>query len=168
MFFRTRSGVASGQQRDASSLPRCWPTLALLAAILVCGCDTVTPINAAFKDANDVYFPFPTTINLGGGNFTVIKPNVVGRSHGFSLFGLIPLRRPKMTEAMDDLYSQANIHEGESKTLTHMVVEHSSAFWILFSQLEVAVRADVVQFKANSPASGRDLLSGGSSTNSSH
>ena len=132
--------------------------LVTAATVLLCGCDTVVPTAATFKDTNEILVPFQTSINLSGGNFTVVKPNVVGRDKGFNLLGVIPIRRPKLTAAMDKLYAKANIHDGESKTLSHMIIEHSSSYWILFSRPEITVRADVVQFKTKTKTPESDVL----------
>ena len=158
MFLRGSSKAGEWCIGDGRAQANFHPKMFLVmaAAALLCSCDTVVPTTTTFKDTNEILVPFQTSINLSGGNFTMVKPNVVGRDKGFSLLGLIPIHRPKLTTAMDELYAKANIHHGESKTLSHMIVEHSSTYWILFSRPEITVRADVVQFKPKTQTPGGD------------
>jgi len=87
-----------------------------------------------------------TSVNLSEGNFVVVKTNLVGRSKGFSLLGFIPIYPARLTTAMDRLYANAEIQPGQSESLAHLITEHSSSYWILFSLPEITARADVIQF----------------------
>src|SRR6516165_7114930 len=121
----------------------------LALACFLCGCTSVPPAGSGIlapfgQSQNPAHIQ--TSVNLAEGNFTVVKTNLIGRSTGFSLLGLIPIIPPKFTKAMSETYAKAGIQEGESKTLANFIVEHSGSYWILCSLPEIIVRADVVQF----------------------
>jgi len=67
-----------------------------------------------------------TVVNLSEGNYVVVKTNVVGRSKGFSLLGLITIYPATTTKAMGRLYAEAGMQEGRAKTVAHLVIEPSS------------------------------------------
>jgi hypothetical protein len=92
-----------------------------------------------------------TELKLTEGNFSVMKTNVVGQSRGFSLLGFITLVPARFQTAMDRLYSKAEMQSGRPQTLGNVVMEKTSAYWILFSIPRVSVRADVVEFTPNHP-----------------
>jgi uncharacterized protein DUF6567 len=92
-----------------------------------------------------------TDVKLTEGNFSVMKTNVVGQSKGFSLLGFITLFPARFQTAMDRLYANAQMQSGRPQTLGNVVMEKSSAYWILFSLPRVSVRADVVEFTPNRP-----------------
>ena len=129
-------------------------TLLLLAT----GCASMAPMASPVISSggdSSVQMHSQTSVNLAEGNFVVIKTNVAGHSKGFKLLGLIPITSARLTLAMDRLYAEAGIQAGSSKTLAHVIIEHSSTFWLLFSIPETTVRADVVQFHASpTPATG--------------
>jgi len=123
----------------------------LVVVVVLAGCASVAPVaSSAFSSRNDSapQVHTQTSVNLAGGNFVVIKTNVVGCSKGFTLLGLVPIYPARLTKAMDRLYAAAGIQAGSSKTLAHLIVEHSSVFWLLFSIPETTVRADIVQFNS--------------------
>lgn len=123
--------------------------LAFGAAALLCGCAAAVPAastGAGLLGQQNAMAHTQTSVNLSEGNFTVVKTNVVGRSKGFSLLGFIPIYPPRLTKAMDQLYANAEIQSGRSMSLAHLITEHSSSYWILFSLPEVTARADIVQF----------------------
>ena len=92
-----------------------------------------------------------TEVKLSEGNFSVMKTNVVGQSRGFSLLGFITLVPARFQVAMDRLYTKAQMQSGRPQTLGNVVMEKTSAYWILFSVPRVSVRADVVEFTPNRP-----------------
>lgn len=87
-----------------------------------------------------------TNVKLARDNFVLVKSNVVGRSKGFSLLGLVTICPATATEAMTRLYAAADMRPGEPKTVAHLTVERSSSYWVLFGIPQVEVHADVVQF----------------------
>ena len=52
---------------------------------------------------------------------------------------------------MDQLYSKAEMKRGEPQTLGNVIMEKTSAYWILFSIPRVSVRADLLEFTPNRP-----------------
>ena len=68
---------------------------------------------------------------------------------GFALLGFITLVPARFQTAMDQLYSKAGMQSGQPQTLGNVIMEKTSAYWILFSIPRVSVRADVVEFTPN-------------------
>jgi hypothetical protein len=141
--------------------------LVLAAGALLCGCTSVAPV--ASSAAGGLFSQPPmqanthTAVNLSEGNFVVVKTNVVGRSKGFSLLGLITLYPATTTKAMGRLYAEAGIQEGKPNTMAHLMIEHSSMYFVLFSIPEISARADIVQFNPQPrPDSGGKKDPGGS------
>jgi hypothetical protein len=131
----------------------------MVAAALLSGCTAVAPVASSMAgplSQQPVQANTHTSVNLSEGNFVVVKTNVVGRSKGFSLLGLITIYPATTTKAMSRLYAKAGMQEGKPKTVAHLVIEHSSMYFILFSIPETTVRADIVQFnsKAEQPDNG--------------
>lgn len=87
-----------------------------------------------------------TDVKLTEGNFEVVKTNVVGQARGFALLGFINIVPARFQTAMDRLYVKASMETGKPQTLGNLIVEKTSAYWILFSIPRVSVRADVVEF----------------------
>jgi hypothetical protein len=107
-----------------------------------------------------------TDVKLTEGNFVVNKTNVVGQARGFSLLGFITLVPARFQTAMDRLYVKAEMETGKPQTLGNVIMEKTSAYWILFSIPRVSVRADVVEFTPNRavivlPHAAPDSLPGG-------
>lgn len=134
---------------------------------LLSGCAALAPFSGLLSGvhgsapAQEVHEQ--TDIKLAGDNFDTIKTNVVGTSKGFSLLGFITLYPATLTKAMNRMYGAAEMEPGRPQTTAHLIIEHSSSYWILFGIPKVEVRADVVQFKAevHSPeASAREDSSG--------
>jgi len=90
-----------------------------------------------------------TEVKLTEGNFVTMKTNVVGQARGFSLLGFITLVPARFQTAMNRLYSKAQMQSGQPQTLGNVIMEKTSAYWILFSIPRVSVRADVVEFTPN-------------------
>jgi len=87
-----------------------------------------------------------THVTLAENNFTILQPNVIARSRGFKLLGLISLRSATYTEAMSRLYKRAHVQEGRPQAMANIVHESSSTFLILFSIPKVTIRADLIEF----------------------
>jgi len=92
-----------------------------------------------------------TELRLTEGNFSVMKTNVVGDARGFALLGFITLVPARFETAMGRLYSKAEMQTGQPQTLGNLIVEKTSAYWILFSIPRVSVRADLLEFTPNRP-----------------
>jgi len=92
-----------------------------------------------------------TELKLSEGNFSVVKTNVVGQARGFALLGFITLVPARFQTAMDQLYSKAGMQSGQPQTLGNVIMEKTSAYWILFSIPRVSVRADLLEFTPNHP-----------------
>ncbi len=87
-----------------------------------------------------------THVTLMGNNFRVIETNMIGKSRGFKLLGLITIKPASYTKAMSRLYGQAQIEAGRPQALANVVHESGSTFFILFSLPRVTVRADLLEF----------------------
>lgn len=93
-----------------------------------------------------------TQLQLTEGNFEVVKTNVVGQARGFALLGFITLFPARFQTAMNRLYAKAEMKTGTAQTLGNIIMEKTSAYWILFSIPRVSVRADVVEFTPDAAA----------------
>ena len=102
--------------------------------------DTLNPSSAALEIHNQ------TQVKLSEGNFVTVKTNVVGQAKGFALLGFISVVPARFQTAMDRLYSKAEMKTGKPQVLGNVIMEKTSAYWILFSIPRVSVRADVVEF----------------------
>ncbi len=133
-------------------MARVFPLLCLCA--LLSGCAAIAPLSSLVSAPTG---PPPlqvheeTQVRLAQDNFVLIKTNVVGRSHGFSLLGIITIVPATLTKAMNRLYASAAMHPGEPQTVAHLVIEQNSSYYILFGVPEVDARADIVQFKPPPP-----------------
>ena len=74
-----------------------------------------------------------TTVDLSKKNFRVVKQNVIGKSHGFRLLGILPFANPRLTKAISNLYDTAGIKEGGSIAMVNVEKERSVLYLILFS-----------------------------------
>jgi hypothetical protein len=128
--------------------------IALLAlAALTGGCAGLATLPSTFgslkSDSASLEIHNQTDVKLTEGNFVVMKTNVVGQARGFSLLGFITLVPARFQTAMDRLYTKAEMQSGKPQTLGNVIMEKTSAYWILFSIPRVSVRADVVEFTPN-------------------
>jgi hypothetical protein len=126
-------------------------TLAVaLLALLAGGCAAVSvlPLAALMGSPNAAALEIhsQTDIRLEAADFIVTKPNVVGESEGFSLLGILTIVPPKFTQAMNRLFTQAEMQPGRPQTLANMVAEHNSSYFILYSVPRISIRADVIEF----------------------
>lgn len=87
-----------------------------------------------------------TEVQLVGNNYRVLQTNVVAKSGGFKLLGLISIKSPSYVVAMSRLYAKAQVEEGSPQALANVVHETGGLNFILFSLPKIRVRADLVEF----------------------
>jgi hypothetical protein len=87
-----------------------------------------------------------TQVQLVGNNYRVLQTNIVAKSGGFKLLGLISIKSPSYVKAMSRLYAKAEVKEGTSQALANVVHETAGVNFILFSLPKIRVRADLVEF----------------------
>jgi hypothetical protein len=87
-----------------------------------------------------------THVTLMENNFRIVQTNVIGKSRGFKLLGLITIKPSSHTRAMSELYGKARVEPGRPQALANVVRENSSTFLILFSLPKVTIRADLIEF----------------------
>ena len=125
----------------------------LAAASLLGGCAALVPLSSLVSAPTG---PPPlqvheqTSVKLARDNFFLVKTNVLGRSKGFSLLGIITIYPATLTKAMNRLYAKAEMRPGHPQTVAHLVIEQTSSFYLLFGIPEVDVRADIVEFRPKS------------------
>jgi hypothetical protein len=98
-----------------------------------------------------------TRVDLSQRNYRILKPNVIGFSEGFKLFGLIGLKSATHAKAMSQLYWRAEVVPGSAQTIANVVDERTSTYYILFSIPKVTIRADLIEFTAPEKAGGDNL-----------
>lgn len=130
---------------------------------LVGGCAALAPLAVPLlpNGSANAEFHNATTVKLEQANFVTVKTNVVGQCKGFSLLGIITLVPARYSTAMDRMYAQAEMRQGQAQTLANMVVERSTTFLILYSIPRVSIRADVVEFVPSSPVGPSPAAPGG-------
>jgi hypothetical protein len=120
------------------------------------GCASMAMLPSTFGSLNpssaSIEIHNQTEVKLTEGNFVVMKTNVVGQARGFSLLGFITMVPARFQTAMDRLYAKAEMQSGKAQTLGNVIMEKTSAYWILFSIPRISVRADVVEFTPNAAA----------------
>jgi hypothetical protein len=92
-----------------------------------------------------------THVTLTSDNYYIVEPNVIARSRGFKLLGIITFRGASYSEAMSRLYSKAGVQQGHPQALANVVHESSSTYLILFSIPKVTIRADLIEFTSGEP-----------------
>lgn len=121
------------------------------ACCLLSGCAAIAPLSSLLSTPSTAAAPLQvheqTSVKLAQDNFILVRTNVVGRSRGFSLLGILTIYPATLSKAMNRLYAAAEMRQGEPQTVAHLVIEQTSSFWILFGIPEVDARADVVEFK---------------------
>ena len=130
--------------------------LCLGACIFLTGCAAVAPISSLLNTPTGAGNPplqvhDETSVRLASDNFVLVKTNVVGSSHGFSLLGIITIVPATLNKAMNRLYANAEMKPGQPQTVAHILIEQTSSYFILFGIPQVDVRADIVQFRPPSP-----------------
>lgn len=88
-----------------------------------------------------------TNVELAEANYKIRKTNVVGESTGVALLGLIPISTANFEEAMEELVDDAGFTPGTSQALVNMARDRTLRYYVLFSTMELTVRADVVEFE---------------------
>ncbi len=129
--------------------------LTVAAFMLLTGCASVAPLSSllgAPTGPPPLQVHEQTSVELDEGNFSLVKTNVLGKSNGFSLLGFITIYPATLTKALGRLYSHAQMREGQPQTISHLVIEQTSSYWILFGIPQVIVRADIVQFNHEAEA----------------
>src|SRR5262249_18438682 len=129
--------------------------LALVALATGCAAAAATQLPSSLSSLNpsasSLEIHNQTQLTLSEGNFSVVKTNVVGQARGFALLGFITLVPARFETAMDRFYSKAEMKAGQPQTLANLIVEKTSAYWILFSIPRVSVRADLLEFTPDRP-----------------
>jgi hypothetical protein len=132
----------------------------LAGCLLMSGCAGLVPAGSVISPLLGPPPPLQvteqTTVKLARDNFMLVKTNVLGRSKGFSLLGLITICPATMTTALNRMYAAAQMRPGEPQTAAHLTVERSSSYWVLFGIPKVEVRADIVQFVPKAKTSERE------------
>lgn len=92
--------------------------------------------------------PYPISAESGMQlNYTMLQPNIVGQSSGFSLLGLIPISVPSYTRAWARLSAQTKSFPDDKRIrYANVVQDRSFIYLILFSVPTKSVRADLVRF----------------------
>jgi hypothetical protein len=129
--------------------------MGLVALSAGCAGAAATELPSAFSSMNpsasSLEIHNQTELRLTEGNFSVVKTNVVGQARGFALLGFITLVPARFETAMGRFYSKAEMQTGRAQTPGNLIVEKTSAYWILFSIPRVSVRADILEFTQNRP-----------------
>jgi hypothetical protein len=129
--------------------------LGLVALVSGCAGAAATQLGSTFSamnpSASSLNIHNQTELKLTEGNFSVVKTNVVGEARGFALLGFITLVPARFETAMGRFYGKAEMQSGRPQTLGNLVVEKTSAYWILFSIPRVSVRADLLEFTPDRP-----------------
>ena len=131
--------------------------LSLAITVLLSGCAAFAPISSLINTPTGSSGNPPlqvhdeTSVRLASDNFQLVKTNVVGRSHGFSLLGIITIVPATLNKAMNRMYANAEMRPGQPQTVSHLLIEQTSSYFILFGIPEVDVRADIVQFRPPVP-----------------
>ena len=122
-----------------------------VGCLMCSGCAALVPLSSILTTPSSSTPPLQvheeSHVELGKDNFIVVRTNVVGRSRGFSLLGIINIYPATLTKAMNRMYDSAGIRTGSSQAVANLVIEHSSSYWILFGVPEIDARADIVEFK---------------------
>lgn len=117
---------------------------------LFAGCAALAPLASNLTGSapsSNLEVHTQTTVQLSDANFSTVRTNVVGSSKGFKLLGFITIYPATLDKAMNRLYAAAEAEEGRAQTLTHLMIEHSAVYVVLFSIPKVTARADLVEFE---------------------
>jgi hypothetical protein len=98
------------------------------------------------KSEHEIGVLHQTHVTLTGSNYTIVQENIIGRSRGFKVLGLISLRSASYIEAVTRLYARAKVQVGHPQALANVVYESTSSNFILFSIPKVKIRADLIEF----------------------
>ena len=89
-----------------------------------------------------------THVTLMENNYRIVRTNIIGKSRGFKLLGLITIKPASTTRAMSQLYGKAQVEPGKPQALANVVRESGSTYLILFSLPKVTISADLIEFTA--------------------
>jgi hypothetical protein len=81
----------------------------LFLCTLLSGCASVVPLSSLLSTptgATPLQVHDETQVQLTQDDFVLVKTNVLGRSRGFSLLGLITIYPATLTKAMSQLYAR--------------------------------------------------------------
>ncbi len=154
MKFGGRAGIRRFFERVVAMVisdPHKLLTVAAVAALAALGggCAAVAPLSAmagSVLPSSTLGIYNATELRLQQKNFVIVRPNVLGQSKGFSLFGLFTIVPAKFTTAMSQLNARADMQPGSSRTLANLIMEKDSAYFVLFSIPRTSIRADVIEF----------------------
>lgn len=95
-----------------------------------------------------------TSVVLQTNNYKTVRAGATGVSHGFSLFGFLPIVSPNYAAAKADLYKDLGGDVvGKSIALANQTEDRSALWLILFSIPKIMVTADVIEFTDAKPVS---------------
>jgi hypothetical protein len=93
-----------------------------------------------------------TSVVLQTNNYKTVRAGATGVSHGFSLFGFLPIVSPNYAAAKADLYKDLGGDVvGKSIALANQTEDRSSLWLILFSIPKIMITADVIEFTDPKP-----------------
>lgn len=93
-----------------------------------------------------------TSVVLQTNNYKTVRAGATGVSHGFSLFGFLPIVSPNYAAAKADLYKDLGGDVvGKSIALANQTEDRSSLWLILFSVPKIMITADVIEFTDSKP-----------------
>jgi hypothetical protein len=123
-----------------------------LAGVMCSGCAALVPLSSLISmpsaGAPPLQVHQQSSVELAKNNFVIVRTNVVGRSRGFSLLGIIIIHPATLTKAMNRMYDAAGMRTGSPQAVANLVVENSNSYYILFGIPEVDARADIVEFRS--------------------
>jgi hypothetical protein len=120
---------------------------AVCFVLLAAGCASAPLVAPLLNPASEpAQFLMGTRVDLARGNFKVLKPDLIGTSKGFKLFGIIGLKSAKPTEALSQLYATAKLQPGRAQTIANIMYQRTSSYFVLFSIPRISVRADLIEF----------------------
>ena len=91
-------------------------------------------------------------ISVDRSDCKLILGRAVGEDRGFKLLGVIPLKSPSESVAVDRMYADARARgaqpEGEARQFVNTSTERSANYFILFSVPTIRSSGDLVEFIA--------------------
>ena len=83
----------------------------------------------------------------------VVCARATGESTGLKILGLIPVKDPSESKAVELMYQNVQDRgakiEGETRFFANTAIERSSKYYVLFSIPKVTVSGDLVQYVSN-------------------
>lgn len=137
----------------------------LLSAVIALGM-ALTCSSCMFKSSTPVAFhgdhadTANSSIGVDTADVQIICPRVTGKSQGFKILGLIPVRLASETEAVNNMYQDARNRscppEGRATHFINHSYEYSSNYRFLYSRPEIRASADLAEILP--PGKGLELL----------